>query len=84
MRLDDYPKEYPPDSNVSEVAEKLFQKHYLHPLGDDIRFVRLASVYRAKCHECVLMFFWQKCICEIVAVMVLSRRQLQHLISKLY
>ena len=59
MRLVDYPKEYSPDSNVSEVAEKLFQEHYLHPLGDDIRFVRLASGSRVKCHrdECVLMFF---------------------------
>ncbi|KAH8977024.1 hypothetical protein EDB86DRAFT_1350778 [Lactarius hatsudake] len=35
-----------PDDNVSDVAEKLFQEHYLHPLGDDVRFVRLEKMHR--------------------------------------
>jgi hypothetical protein len=42
MHLSDYPDEYR-DSNVSEVVEKQFQEHYVHPLGDDIRFVQLKS-----------------------------------------
>ncbi len=45
MHLVDYPNEYP-DSNLSEAAEKRFQEHYLHPLGDDVRFVRLESGLR--------------------------------------
>ena len=56
MHLSDYPNEYP-DSNVSQVAEKQFQEHYLHPLGDDIRFVKLESGFRVKCQDCMLMFF---------------------------
>jgi hypothetical protein len=44
MHLVDYPNEYP-DNNVSEVVEKQFQEHYLHPLGDGVRFVRLASEF---------------------------------------
>ena len=39
--LDD-PDKYP-DSNVSQVAEKQFQEHYLRPLGDDVSYVRLES-----------------------------------------
>ena len=31
------------DRSVSEVAEELFQEHYLCPLGDDIGYVRLES-----------------------------------------
>ena len=42
MHLVDYPNEYP-DYNVSEVVEKQFQEHYLHPLGNDVRFVQLES-----------------------------------------
>ena len=45
MHLADYPNEYP-DSNLSEVAEKLFQERYLHPLGDDVRYARLESGFR--------------------------------------
>jgi len=44
MHLVDYPNDYP-DSDVSEVAEKQFQEYYLHPLGDDVRFVRLEKMY---------------------------------------
>ena len=50
MHLVDYPNEYP-DSNVSEVVEKQFQEHYLHPLGDDVRFVRLESGFRARTQD---------------------------------
>ena len=77
IHLSDYPEEYP-GSNVSELAEKLFQEYYVHPLGDGISFVRLRSGFRVKLRECMLMFFWQKCTCKIVAVMILSRRQLAH------
>ena len=48
MHLLDYPNEYP-DSNVSQAAEKQFQEHYLHPLGDDVRYVRLESGFRVQC-----------------------------------
>jgi hypothetical protein len=56
MHLEDYPNEYP-DSNVSDAVEKIFQKHYLHPLGDDVRFVRLESGFQAKCQGYMLMCF---------------------------
>jgi hypothetical protein len=46
MHLLDYPNEYP-DSSVSEVAEKLFKEHYLHPLSEDVRFVKLESEFGA-------------------------------------
>ena len=48
MHLLDYPSDYP-DSSVSEVAAKQFQEHYLHPLGDDVRYVRLESGFGVKC-----------------------------------
>ena len=56
MHLFDYPNEYP-GSDVSEVAEKRFQERYLHPLGSDIRFVRLKRGFRFKCEKCLLMSF---------------------------
>ncbi|KAH9171506.1 hypothetical protein EDB89DRAFT_2096926 [Lactarius sanguifluus] len=34
-----------PNDRVSEVAEKLFQEHYLHPLGDGVGFVRLEQMH---------------------------------------
>jgi hypothetical protein len=36
------PDKYP-DSNIYQLAEKRSQNHYLHPLGDDVRYVRLES-----------------------------------------
>ena len=48
MHLADYPDEYP-DGSVSEVAEKLSQEYYLHPLGDDFGYVRLESGFRVNC-----------------------------------
>ena len=56
MHMFDYPNEYP-NSNLSEVAEKQFQEHYLHPLGDDVRFVRLESEFGVTCWDCMLMSF---------------------------
>ncbi|KAH9043025.1 GTP-binding protein [Lactarius hengduanensis] len=35
-----------PNDKVSEVAEKLFQEHYLNPLGDPVGFVRLEQMHR--------------------------------------
>ena len=43
MDVFDYPDKYP-DSNVSQVTEKRFQEHFLHPLGNDVRYVRLERV----------------------------------------
>ena len=48
MHLLDYPSDYP-DSSVSEAAMSLFEEHYLHPLGDDVNYVRLESGFRVKC-----------------------------------
>jgi hypothetical protein len=42
MDVLDYPNKYP-DRSVSEVAEEQFNKHYLHPLGDDVGYVCLES-----------------------------------------
>ena len=56
MDVLDYPNKYP-DSNVSEVAEKRFQEHYLHPLGDGVRYVRLERGLRVKCQGYMLKSF---------------------------
>ena len=56
MDMSDDPDTYP-DSNVSEEAEKRFQEHYLHPLGDDVRYVQLKSRFRVMCQCHILMFF---------------------------
>jgi len=76
MHLFDYPEEYP-DSNVSEVAEKLFQERYLHPLGNDVRFVRLESRFRVKYQGYMPIDIWQKCTGKIGAAMILLRRRPQ-------
>jgi hypothetical protein len=55
MHLLDYPDQYP-DSNTSEVVEKIFREHYLLPLGE-VRFVRLASKSRIKFQGSVLISF---------------------------
>ena len=55
MDVTDFPNEYP-DSNLSEVAENRFQEHYLRPLGDGVRYVRLESGFTVKCVGYVLMF----------------------------
>jgi len=46
MHVVDYPNEYLDiTGNVSEVAEKQYQEHYLRPLGDDVRYVRLQKLH---------------------------------------
>ena len=45
MDVFDDPDKYP-DSDASQVAEKLFEEHYLRPLGDGVKYVRLESVLR--------------------------------------
>ena len=54
MHLADYPNEFP-ESNVSDVVDQIFEEHYLHPLGDEVRFVRLASEFGFKGHGYILM-----------------------------
>ncbi|KAF8266523.1 hypothetical protein EI94DRAFT_178720 [Lactarius quietus] len=44
MDVSDYPDKYV-DSNGNQVAEKLFQDHYLHPLGHDVKYVRLEKMH---------------------------------------
>ena len=41
MDIFDDPDKY--SGSVSEEAEKRFQEHYLRPLGNDARYVRLES-----------------------------------------
>ena len=48
MHLADFPNDYP-DSSVSEVAKRQFEEHYLHPLGDAVRYVQLESEFTVKC-----------------------------------
>jgi len=54
IHLEDYGN---PDDNVSDEVERRFQEHYLRPLGDDVRFVRLEGGFRIKCQGYMLMFF---------------------------
>ena len=63
--------------NVSEVAQELFQEHYLCPLGDDIGYVQLESELSqlSMSHIDVL---WKKCTLMVATVAILLRRQLQH------
>ncbi|KAH8986627.1 hypothetical protein EDB86DRAFT_2809456 [Lactarius hatsudake] len=35
-----------PDDDVLDVEEKQFQEHYVSPLGDDVRFVRLEQMHK--------------------------------------
>jgi hypothetical protein len=78
MDVWDDPDRYP-DSDVAQVAEKLFQDHYLRPLGDDVKYVRLESEFRVcevrRSHTDVLR---QKCTRKIAAAIVLLRGQLKH------
>ena len=55
MDVNDYPDRYP-HGNVSEVAEKRFQELYLHPLGDDVGYVRLEGRFRVEFQSYMLMF----------------------------
>jgi hypothetical protein len=45
------------DRGVSEVAKERFEEHYVHPLGDDIRYVQLESELQVICQSHMLMFF---------------------------
>ena len=45
------------DRGVSEVAKERFEEHYVHPLGDDIRYVQLESELQVICQGHMLMFF---------------------------
>jgi hypothetical protein len=48
MQVLDYPDEYL-GGNVSDAAGKLFQEHYLDPLGDDVKYVQLKGGSRVLC-----------------------------------
>jgi hypothetical protein len=55
MDVTDFPTEYL-DRSVSEVAKERFQKYYLHPLGDDVGYVRLESELQGLYQGHILMF----------------------------
>ena len=60
MHLFDYPEDYP-DSDVSEAAKKQFREHYLDPLGDNVKYVRLESRFRVIYKDYILML----CVTEM-------------------
>ena len=62
MHLVDFPSDYL-DSSVSEAAKRLFEEHYLYPLGDDVRYVQLESGFRVKCQ--VYKLTLQCCLTEM-------------------
>ena len=41
--------------SVSEMAKEQFEKHYLHPLGEDVAYVQLESELRVICQGHMLM-----------------------------
>ena len=51
------------DKSVSEVANEQFQEHYLHPLGDDVKYVQLESELQVICQGQMLMLF-ERNACE--------------------
>ena len=57
MHLVDFPSDYP-DSSVSEAAKRQFEEHYLHPLGDEVRYVQLESGFRVKFRSYKLTLHW--------------------------
>jgi hypothetical protein len=75
IHLEDYGSPY---DDVSDVAEKQFQEHYLQPLGDTSgRHVRLESGCRVRQVPTLCANVpWQKCTEILVAAMTLSRRRL--------
>ena len=50
------------DRSVSEVAKERFEEHYLHPLGDDVRYVRLESELQVNWLRSHVDVLWKKCI----------------------
>ena len=57
MDLVDFPSEYP-GNDVSEAAKRQFEEHYLHPLGDNVKYVQLESGFRVKCQGYKLTSHW--------------------------
>jgi hypothetical protein len=45
------------DKSVSEVAKERFEEYYLHPLGGDVKYVRLESELQVIYQGYMLMFF---------------------------
>ena len=45
INLEDYGN---PHDNILDVAMRQFNKHYLHHLGDDMRFVQLQSKFHVR------------------------------------
>ena len=69
MHLVDFPNEHP-NSSVSEAVEEQFREHYLHPLGEDVRYVRLESGFRVKPGLHADHVLSQRCIGKIATAMI--------------
>jgi hypothetical protein len=61
MDVSDDPATYS-NRSVSEVADELFQKHYLCPLGDNVRYVRLESELQSISQGHIVDVIWKKCM----------------------
>ena len=57
VRMDMDDSDLYPGRSVSEVAKERFQEDYVHPLGDDVRYVQLESELQVICQGHMLMFF---------------------------
>ena len=60
MDVSDDPDKYS-NRSVSEVANELFQEHYVHPLGDVV-YMQLESEWHVICQGHILIFFWEECM----------------------
>ncbi|KAH9066185.1 hypothetical protein EDB87DRAFT_693920 [Lactarius vividus] len=61
-----------PDDNVSDVAERQFQEHYLYPLGDGVRFVRLEKMHKQGARCDALLEQTASALNDVVALMTLD------------
>ena len=59
MDVLDYPDKYL-DRSVSEVANERFQEQYLHPLGEDVEYVRLNSEWHVIYQDHYVEFFLEE------------------------
>ncbi|KAH9032012.1 hypothetical protein EDB85DRAFT_1957234 [Lactarius pseudohatsudake] len=61
-----------PDDNIFDVAERRFQEHYLYPLGDGVRFVRLEKMHQPGTRCDALLEQTAKALNDVVGPMALD------------
>ena len=75
MYLEDYGN---PDDSISDAVERQFNEHYLGPLGDGAKFVRLESTLRVEYGGRLLIHLWQNCTNRKLAAIRFLKRRLKH------